>query len=296
MFEFQPLMPLSLLVSYICLSSAVLIPCMLSTVAVYRTKRTPYATKLLSLALLTYDILFLMLSAVTKLFDYNDVYPIWHVTRGFQIAAQIIVGCLALERLFVLNWPYVYLRVMTERRTKVICTAVSIFGFVQYSVVRGAVCYARNRAVNCGFGFAAYLVTLCTLVPAVSVICFIKIYKIIRQSEDKHRTVKQYKGTGAAFLVLVNTIVSQVLWLGLTVLYFTRTASDKVGDGFVATLTDWTYLINCIVDPAIYVIWFSETRMELLKLIKGVCPCLKPKIEKLRMEIYQLSFTNEIQK
>ena len=297
MIPFKPLMSVHLLALYVCLSSTILILCMLSFVAVCHTKKTPYATKLLSLGLLTYDSLFLALSSVSKLFDYNDVYPIWHANIGFQLAAQIIVACMALERLFVLNWPYIYLRVVNDSRTKIVCTAVSIFGFLQFAAVRGAVYYARNKAINCGLGFGAYLIAVSVLVPAVSFISFIKIYRIIRQSGTRDRTmyaVRQYKGTVAAFLVLVNTTVSQAVWLGLSVLYFTRTASGVAETGLIATLADWSYLINCIVDPAIYVIWFSETRMELLKLLKGICPCVKPKIEKLRVEIYQLSFMNKV--
>ena len=128
MIEFKPLMPVYLLVVYLSLASAVLVLYMLSFVAVYRTKKTPYATKLLSLGLLTYDILFLALSSFSKLFDYNDVYPIWKVTRGFQVTAQLILGNMALERLFILNWPYVYLRVANECRTKMVCIAVVVFG------------------------------------------------------------------------------------------------------------------------------------------------------------------------
>ena len=294
MLEFKPILPISLLVLYWCLSFVILILCALSLVAVYRTKKTPYGTKLLSLGLLTYDILFLLAASASKPFDYTDVYPIVHASRGFTIAAQFIVGCMSFERLFVLNWPYVYLRAMSEQRTKIICIAICILGFLHYSVMRGAFCYARGQAMNCELGFAAYLVFFCTVIPAVSFICFVKIYKIIRRSEAKHRTkhaIRQYKGTVAAFLVLVNTTVSQIVWLGLAVIYFTRTARGQKEDGYVATLADWSYLLNCIVDPTIYVIWFSETRMEMLKLLK--CPCVKPKIEKLRKEIYHISFTDE---
>ena len=290
-------MPISLVALYSCLASAILILCTLSALALYRTKKTPYGAKLLSLGLLTYDILFLLLSLVTKLFDYNDVYPLWHTARGFQFAAQIIVDCMAFERLFVLNWPYVYLRVMTERRIKIVCTATSIFGFLQLAIFRGTACYARNKALNCGFIWATYLVTISIMLPVASFISFIKIYKIIRRSEEKHRpmhAIRQYKGTVAAFLVLVNTTISQIVWLSLSVLYFTRTASGTAEDGFVATLADWANLVNCIVDPAIYVIWFSETRMELLKIVKGICPCVKTKIEKLRMEIFHLDFIKEV--
>ena len=296
MIKFNPLMPVSLVVLYLCLASAILILCSLTAVAVYRTKKTPYGAKLLSLGLLTYDILFLLFGIVTKRFEFNDVYMIWHATRGFKIAAQFVVGCMALEILFVLNWPYVYLRVMTERRIKVACTAVITFGFIHYALIRGTVCYARNMAINCGIDLAAYLLTYCIVIPAISFICFIKIYKVIRNSEDKHRSmhaIRQYKGTVAAFLVLVNTTISQIVYLGLSVLYFTRTANGQVADGFVGTLADWSNFVNCIVDPAIYVIWFSETRMELLKLVKGVCPWVKPRIERLRVEVFQLDFIYE---
>ena len=295
MIQFNPLMPISLVALYSCLASAILILCTLSTVAVYRTKKTPYGAKLLSIGLLTYDILFLLFSPVSKLFEFNDVFLVWHATRGFQIAAQVVVGCMAIERLFVINWPYVYLRVMNERRFKVVCSAVSILGFLHYSVMRGIFCYARDKAVDCESGFPAYLITLCIVLSAISFISFIRIYKIIRKSEDKHRpmhTIRQYKGTVAAFLVLVNTTVSQVIWLGLSVMYFTRKAGGTAEDGFVATLADWSNLVNCIVDPAIYVIWFRETRMELMKLVKGIFPWVQPKIEKLRIEIYQLDVTD----
>ena len=297
MIQLQPSMSTHLLVTYLSLSSSILLLSVLSFIAMYRTKKTPKGTKLLSLGLLTYDMLFIIFGIVTKLFEYNDVYMIWHASRGFQFAAQFVVCCMALERLFVLNWPYVYLRVMTERRIKVVCTAVIAFGFLHYALIRGTLCYARNMAINCGLGLAAYLLTFCIVIPAISFISFIKIYKIIRKSEDKHRTknaLRQYKGTVAAFLVLVNTTISQIVWLGLSVLYFTRTAKGQVADGFIGTLADWSNLVNCIVDPAIYVIWFNETRMELMKLLQWICPCVKPKIEKLRIEIYQISFTDEV--
>ena len=287
-------MPISLVVLYMCLSWAILILCMLSAIAVYRTKKTPYGAKLLSLGLLTYDILFLLFSPVSKFFEFNDVILIWHATRGFQIAAQTVVGCMAFERLFVLNWPYVYLRLMTERRMKGACIAVSMFGFLQYAVMRGVLCYARDKEGKCGLEFSVYLVAISIVVPAISFISFVKIYNIICKSKDKHQqmhSIRQYKGTIAAFLVLLNTTVSMFIWLGLSVLSIRASGTEEIG--FVATLADWSNFVNCIVDPAIYVIWFSETRMEVMKLVKGVCPWVKPKIERLRVEVFQLDFTCE---
>ena len=296
MFQFNPLMPISLVVLYWCLATAILVLCILSTVAVYRTKKTPYATKLSSLGLLTYNNLFLLTSLVTKLFAYEDVYPLWHISRGCQLASQIIICFMSIERLFVLSWPYMYLRVMTERRTKQICTGVIVFGFLQAALYRGTACYARNKALNCGLVLAIYMISISIILPAVSFICFIKIFKIIRRSEGKHRpmhNIRQYKGTVASFMVLVNATFNQIIWIGLSVFYFTRTTNGTKDDGLVGTLTDWSNLVNCTVDPLIYVMWFNETRLQLFKMFEGICPFVGPEIDRLKVEIYQLDFINE---
>ena len=297
MTTFDPLMPIPLLVLYLGLAFSTFTVCFLAFVAMFRTKRTPYATKLLSMGLLTYDNLFLLLSCVTKMFYYNDFYVLWHITRGFQLASQIIVCSMALERLFVLNWPYKYLKVVTEGRTKFVCIAIFFFSFLQYAAVRVGVCYARNKGLNCGLGMPIYFVIYTVLVPAISFISFIKIHKIIRASENSATTMntaRQYKGTAASFMLLINTTFSQVVWVGLSVVYFTRTAQGIKDDGIVATLTDWVNVFNCIIDVLIYVIWFRETRMELMKLVKGVCPAFKTKIEKLRIEIYQINISQSV--
>ena len=182
------------------------------------------------------------------------------------------------------------LRVMTEQRIKKICIAICTLVYLQYVAMRGVFCYASDTAITCGLGFPVYLITVCTVFPAISFICFVKIYKIICNSEDKHRSARQYKGTVATFLVLVNTTFSQLVWLCLSVFNFIRKTKGAGPDGFVATLADWSNLTNCAIDPLIYVLWFGETRMEVLKIVQGVCPFVRPKIERLRVEIYHLDF------
>ncbi|KAH3836600.1 hypothetical protein DPMN_109971 [Dreissena polymorpha] len=49
---------------------------------------------------------------------------------------------------------------------------------------------------------------------------------------------------------------------------------------------------NCILDPFVYVLWFRECRMELLKMLAGCLPTspyLQDKIEKMRVEIFCIS-------
>ena len=260
---------------------------------IFRTKKTPYATKILAICLLCYDCLFLILSSVTKFFSFADLYVIVHICRGCQIAAQIVVGGMAIERLFVLNWPYVYLRIATDRLIRITCVTLQCFSILQYVGVRALICYARNKAVNCGNGYAVYFVLVSFLVPIISFVSYIKIYKILRQKGENQlntrKHIRQYKGTVASFFVLINSTVTQFTTLGLSVLYFVRTASGTKEDGLVANLADCFNLINCIVDPLIYVVWFKETRMEVLKMIKCICPCVTRTIEKMRIDIFNIT-------
>ena len=287
MVAFDPLMPIPLLVLYTALSFATLTLCSLSFVAICKTKRTPYATKLLAMSLLTYDFLFLVLSCVSKFFDYNDVYVVYHMSRGFQIAAQTVVGAMAIERLFVLNWPYVYLRVATDSAIRWSCFVLCLFSFIQYYGMRTALCYVRDKALNCGT-FSIYFMLVSTLIPSTSFISYIKIYKIIKKSSSI-LPIRQYKGTVACFLVLINATVTQVVCLTLSVVYFTRNSSGIKDSGLVATLADSGNLLNCIMDPLIYVIWFKETRIELLKLIQRVFPCVKQSLETMQNETLWIS-------
>ena len=47
-------------------------------------------------------------------------------------------------------------------------------------------------------------------------------------------------------------------------------------------------LVNCYVDPLIYVIWYKETKLELLKVAQTCLPRLKPKIQKMQTAIYRI--------
>ena len=60
-----------------------------------------------------------------------------HFSRGFQAAAQFIGLFMAFERLFVLNWPYVFLRVGTRGRIRKVCISIIILSFLQYIIFQG---------------------------------------------------------------------------------------------------------------------------------------------------------------
>ena len=271
-----------------------LVFCFISSIAMLRTRRTPYSTKLLSIGLLTFDVLFLISGTVDKLFSFEDIFYVRNSARGFQVASQLIVGFMALERLFVLNWPYVYLRVMTTGRTRVVCMVIFISSLLQYAIVRGAVCYQGYFTKNfakCSTPMAIYLILVCFLVLVVSIISYSKIFRIIRQKEMRleHRlSIKHYKGTMACFMFLLNTTITQIIYVGIVVFMVTSKSKEK---GFYATIGDIAFVINCVVDPLIYVVWFKETQLEILKMLSVVCPCLSSTVVRIRNNVYSITGT-----
>ena len=297
MFSVNPNLPVVLLVLYLVAAALAFSLCLISFMAIRRTKKTPYATKLLSLGLLSYDGLFLILSSISRLFAYDNLYMIQHLARGFHISAQIIVGSMALERFFVLSRPYLFLRLATEKRIKLVCGGVIVVSILQYVAVRGFACYARNRFQSCGIGIAIYHVIITITVIFLSYISYFKILKIIymRDSKQKYKhSISQYKGTMVSLIYLVNTTFISVVYIGLSLFAFKKQVGGEQQDGSIGRLVDAANLVSCIIDPLIYVLWFKGTRMEVLKMVKVVCPFVKPTIEKMRIDIYNIQITSQI--
>ena len=276
------------------MSFIALVLCFVAFIAMLRTRKTPYSSKLLSLGLLTYDVLFLIVAGVTKLFNLNEnMYYLKHVSRGFQVASQLIIFFMALERFLVLSWPYVYLRVMTKKRIRSVCLIIFILSFLQYAGSRLTICYHEyvTKTFYCGTRMAVYMQVLSVLGLFISCIIYLQIYRIItrRGVIQGHRfSVTQYKGTATSFMYLLNTVVTQVIYSGL--LAFSLRNQSTVERGYYAALGDTAFTFNCIVDPLIYVVWFKETRLEILNIMKVVCPCLNTAAERMRMEVFNIVF------
>ena len=262
---------------------------LISSVAIYRTKKTPYATRLLSLAMLYCHISFLILSGCSKLIAFKEFGVIQHLTRGFHISAQLIVCSMAVERFLLIHQPYKYLKV-TKKRAKIICSFVSIISFLQYMLVRGLGCYARGLFVICGMFMKIYYVGIVVILALVSYVCYCSVFRTVCRKNRDNAAIEQHillhKGTMASATYLISTTINAVAYLGLAISKLRMSVDDTQTD--LNLLVDSVGIVNCYIDPFIYIIWFRETRMELLKLIQVCCPRLQPKIEMMRIEIFHI--------
>ncbi|KAH3862963.1 hypothetical protein DPMN_025939 [Dreissena polymorpha] len=91
--------------------------------------------------------------------------------------------------------------------------------------------------------------------------------------------MRQYKATSIVFLYLVIVIVTSVAYL-ILILF------SKLEYALIRQSTDIILNINCLLDPCVYVIWYRECRMEILKMFSTCFPGLKDRIETMRHEIF----------
>ena len=297
MLTFSPVLPFPILIAYSAASAVALCLHVVSFAAIFQTKKTPYPSKLLSLGLLVYDGLFVVSANVGKLFPHEENFVFRQLSRGFQTAAFLIVVFMSVERLFVLNWPNEFLRVGTRGRIRIVCLTIIILSFLQYILFQGLVCYSRGKIYGCGVELAGYylILTLAGLTCAIS--SYIKIFKIIRNGSLGFgmSSLKENRGTYISFVYLVTSVILGCAYISVTI-YFAIMATNGTLTGQEANIWDAVYLVNSIIDPLIYVVWFKEVRMEILGAISKVCPCLKPTVEKMRADVFYIVTFHTVQK
>ena len=160
----------------------------------------PYSSKLLSLGLLFFDILFIILASVDKLFCFEGIEYLRHFDRGFQVASQMIVLFMTLERLFVINWPYVFLRVATMGRIRLVCMGICVLSFLHFVGMRIVIYYNSyiTKTLYCGSHLDIYMMVLSFAGLFISFISYFQIYRIISQKgviQGHSFCLTQYKGT-----------------------------------------------------------------------------------------------------
>ena len=287
MYDVSPTLPFYELLSYVAISAIALALCLLTLIAVYRSKRVPYPTKLLSMGLITYDCLFIGTAIGGKFVTFEESVTFRLFTRGFKLAAQVIVMFMAIERYFVLNWPYIYMRLGTKRRTRKICIAIIVVSLLQYLLIRLLLCNARGKTTSCSVQLGIYFALSLIICFVVSVAAYAKIFAVIFKSQTKTASLREYKGTRASFLFLLNSTVTLGTYIAIAIyLAVSVPTDDSEKQALVSNLADFVCVLTCIFDALVYAIWFKEVQMQIVKIFSTICPRLEPVAERMRMQVF----------
>ena len=278
----------------------------IAIVALNKTKQTPPTSRFLSSGLICYDILAVGCYTIRKFVEHHDINILIQVVgTGFCVLAYVTVGIMSFERLVIFYSPHFYLRHITPERVKKFVAIIWVVFSVMYYFIRLAVCYMNsdtfsmyNVVGSCNSASFLFYGTIIVLVVAVSLACYFKIFVIIKSEKPTTnkpeslsavaKRLRAYKSTSLVFVYILTITVTSLAYVFIISLNL-DTVPLRLANDVVNTF-------NCMMDPCMYVLWYRECRLEILKMI-GVCtPSLTLHIEQMRMKVFDIVTVEKIHK
>lgn len=256
--------------------------------------------RFLSSGLIFHDTMAVVFFTVRKFCDNNTGHIVLHVFGvGFTFLAYITIGIMSLERLVVFHSPNFYLRNFTATKVKRWVCVLWLISIIIYYFTRYGACYliVENATIYDVLGecnvtsFTLFGLTI-IIVIILSLICYAKIFLIVwnevKKSESNKslnftstaRSLKQYKSTTLVFVYLIAVILTGLAY----VLIMLQGLDTKP----LRLYLDAVNTCNCLIDPCLYVLWFRECRMEMLKMVSFLLPRLSDNVEKMRLNVFEV--------
>lgn len=264
----------------------------LSFVAINRTHNIPRTASFLSSTLIIFDCATTFTYATRKFVEDSDVLNvITLIGVGWSYASFINVAIMAVERLIVFQWPYFYMRHVSHGTcTKLLFSIMVVYLGAWTS--EWVVCFITKT----GFWnirrcldpiVIKYMTATFATLAIVTTTCFMKILIIITNQRKKvqphsETASRNHRSTIVVFLCCINYFFTAVINL---ILVYTLAQITIV---VRRTILDVLYMLNGLIDTCVYVLWYKECRYELLKILSSCIPPLKPKAERMRVEIFDI--------
>ncbi|KAH3701115.1 hypothetical protein DPMN_076099 [Dreissena polymorpha] len=123
--------------------------CILTVIALRRTRKVPKSTKYLVTALLVFEGMFVTFSTVRKFIQEPFLNTSIHVFAMSSLQlAYTTVGMMSIERCLLFHKPMTYMRLYSERFIIKVTASVWISELGIFLCVRYAICYLRFRKHN----------------------------------------------------------------------------------------------------------------------------------------------------
>ena len=257
-------------------------------VSIVHAKRTPQVVRFLSAALISFEILSLVAFTIRKvLLDifWNDTALV--VGSHLVLLSFITVGLMSTERLVLFTSNRIYIQHLRTQTFKRISIATWLSFSLIYYVTRYVVCNitayetcAHNMKV--AFGLVIFIVIV------LSTCCYLRIFFLLRNKKTSppstaykpNRSIQKLRTTCLMFMFLLVTLVGFLLFVYDLILEpDTRTKKLQF---------DLFSLFNCTMDPCLYVWWFRECRMNLLKIPALCIPSVKKRTEKMKIDLFDI--------
>lgn len=262
----------------------------LALIALLRTRKTPKRARFLSSALLVFDFLSTLFYTVRKVVvppEYNLLCQL--LALGCSYSAYLNIAIMSLERLLYLQWPLLYLRYIRF-------SVIKIFSVVIWGLYQGiwsfqcVQCYLQVSPANMEsylcfeLAILRHAMIVFTLSALVSCYCLVSILRIIKKQNTKmpgnKGKLRLHKSTMCVLICCGNYLVTTI-WTVILTFCVQENVIRRIVIDIVLT-------VNGFVDTSVYVLWYKECRLQLLKMMSVMCPFLKRRVEEMRISVFEI--------
>jgi len=217
--------------------------------------------------------------------------------------AYTTIAVMAVERVYALNSPMKYIRKCSSTTVRV--ASFSVLGSVAtvYLTLRYGVCFWQVGSISLVFGtqdicsyINTFYLTVLTSVVAVSIGCYIRIFIIVQQkvkrvNPSNHLPVKsvfkEIKGFAQTSIVLVYLIAILITYVAFSIVIIIKQVY-KIDQETVSSVGSLLFMCNSLSDSLLYILWFKECQLELLKMLSFLGHSIQRKTETMKMKVYDI--------
>ena len=259
-------------------------------IALNRTRTIPKAACVLSSSLLWFDCTTITAFAIRHLLTDSFVLNILTMLGLTMGSASFInIAVMSMDRLILFQWPYFYICHFTNG-SYVCFYYIIIVGFMISFLAQWIPCFVSGSVfwdvrqcmekLNAVYLTSTHVASVLLCVP-----CFVWIAIIVAKQQRKERSKSETNPTKVVLLCCINYTITAVI---LLILVYTNCQTTII---FRRTTVDMMYMFNGLMDTCVYVLWFKECRYELMKIVACFIPPLRPKLERMRNEVFDITAT-----
>ena len=273
------------------LACAILSIAITAFISLNRTRAIPKAACVLSSSLLWFDCATIFVFAVRHLLTDNFVMNMLTMFGLTMSSASFInIAVMSMDRLVLFQWPYFYIRHFTNG-SYVYFYYIIVVGFIVSFCVQWIPCFVLRSLFwdvrQCMEELIEVYITSSHVASVLICLpCFVWIAIIVAKQQRKERSKSEKNPTMVVLLCCINYSITTVI---LLLLIYTSCQTTIL---VRRTTTELLYMFNGLMDTCVYVLWFKECRYELMKIVACFIPPLRPKLERMRNEVFDVTATS----
>lgn len=256
--------------------------------ALRKTRHSPLMARFLVCSAIEFHCLLVLLCLFRKFFTSLQANIVVMTTLlGITDIMVVNVTIIAVERLIGFRYPFFYRQYLMKRRAK--CFVIGLWILAAANVAPFVKCNQELRdETNLNVETCVTETTWIRLVLFITcfmlmISCTVYIVIFITLKGREYGLEKKAKHYKLSMALLLSGLNFFVISIALKVLchmpvdFITR-----------SVVFECCIMLNGVIDTTVYVMWFPECRLELLKFLVVCFPKLERKIEQMRLQVFQI--------